>query len=154
MRFLESIVSKRARSVNLSPYVEEISEHGYQFGFQTSELEKLLKAVVTKNEVDQTSITTLIKNLYPAERVPSGVVLIAIGALGHGHKKPSLATQASLLRWICNLQQVLVEPEFLLRFYTVFFNLLDILALRYDYLNGRSALANSMIELLSAIFLC
>jgi centromere protein I len=139
--------------VNLGPYVDEISEHGYSFGFQTLELEQLLKAIVAKTEVDQTSLTTLIKNLYPADRVPSNVVLIAIGALGHGHKKPSLATQASILRWICNLQQVLVEPEFLLRYYTVFFNLLDILALRYGNLNGWRILTNLTIELLSVIFL-
>jgi centromere protein I len=110
--------------------VEEISEHGYQYGFKYSELERLLKVVSIKNELDQSSLTTLIKNLYPAERVPSNVVLIAIGGLGQGQTKPSFATQASILRWICNIQQVLEEPELLLRFYGVLFNHLDILALR------------------------
>ena len=56
--------------------------------------------------------------------------MIAVGALGQGSTKPSFATQSGILRWICNIQQVLDEPEFLLGFYGVLFNHLDILALR------------------------
>jgi centromere protein I len=126
----ESTISKRSRSINLGPYVDEISEYGYQYGFNSSELERLLKAISIKNEVDQSSLTTLLKNLYPAERVPPNICVIAIGSLGQGSTKPSFATQSGILRWMCNIQQLLEEPEFLLRFYSVLFNHLDILALR------------------------
>lgn len=114
----------------MGPYVEEINEYGYQFGHKAPELERILKVISSKNELDQTTITTLIKNLYPSERLPSTAVLVALGGLGQGSGKPSFATQSNALRWIRNIQHVLLEPEYLLRFYGLLFGLLDILALR------------------------
>jgi len=115
----------------LGPYVDDIIEHGYQFGFPTQELRRLVDLLSVKNELDQSSCTSLLKNLYPAERVQSDVVLLAVGALGNGAKKPTSATQAGLVRWLLAVHEVLEEPAFLLRLYAVLFNLLDLLSIRY-----------------------
>jgi centromere protein I len=110
--------------------VEDVAEHGYQYGFDATELERIVRLVSIKTEIDQSSATSLIRNLYPAGKVASHVVLLAVGALGPGQRKPSSATQAGLVKWISAVHQVLVEPEFLLRLYSLLFNLLDMASLR------------------------
>jgi centromere protein I len=93
-------------------------------------LEQLVNVIATKNELDQTSVTNLLRNLYPAERVSSIILLKAVNSLGQSQNKPSAATQAGLVKWISAVHEFLVEPELLLRLYSVFFNLLDITSLR------------------------
>lgn len=130
-QFPESSLPRRSRSTEIGPHVDTINEHGYQYGLSNQDIQRILLVVAKKNELDQTASTTLVKNLFPNERINPGIVLTALGGLGQGAQKPNLATQSSLLRWLCNVQQVLQEPESLLRFYALLFNLLDILALRY-----------------------
>jgi centromere protein I len=91
---------------------------------------RLVDLLSVKSELDQTSCTTLVKNLYPAGRLPSDVLLTAVGALGHGSRKPAPATQAAIVRWIVLVHDVLDEPSFLLRLYAVLFNLLDLITIR------------------------
>jgi centromere protein I len=89
-----------------------------------------VRLVSVRTELDQSSVTSLVRNLYPAGKVDSEEILLAVGALGPGERKPSPATQAGLVRWIAAVHQVLVEPEFLLRLYGLLFNLLDMVSLR------------------------
>lgn len=125
-----ALVSARSRGANVSLLVEEICEHAFQFGLDSGELRRVVKLVSAKSELDQTSITTLIKNLYPTERVSSEVVATVVASLGRGQRKPSPASQAALVRWLGAVHEVLETPGFLSRLYGVLFNLLDMMTLR------------------------
>lgn len=83
-----------------------------------------------KTELDQTSVTNLIKNLYPAQRVPADVVLSVVGALGQGKGKPSLGTQNNLVKWLIIVHGIIKDSRVLSRLYGVLFGMLDILAIR------------------------
>ena len=83
-----------------------------------------------RTELDQSSATTLLRNLYPQGKVANDAVLLAVGALGPGQARPPAATQAGLVRWLGAVQGVMAEPEFLVRVYGVLFNLLDMVSLR------------------------
>lgn len=91
---------------------------------------RLISLVTQPRYLDQASLAAIIRNLYPATRVPSDAVLEVIGCLGHGQLKPSLTVQSHLLRWLVMVYHVLEEPEALSRAYAVLFNLLDTAAIR------------------------
>jgi centromere protein I len=91
----------------------------------------LIDIVTQPNELDQGTLGNLIKNLYPATKVPNGMIVKVIGSLGHGHSKPSYATQAALLKWLVMIYDVLENQKLLSRFYGILFNLLDTLSIRY-----------------------
>jgi centromere protein I len=111
--------------------VNEICEHAYQFGLQNEELARIINLVTTKTELDQSSITTIIKNLYPAERVSSDIVITVVGALGQcGKQKPSASTQAALVKWLTAVNEVLEDQRMLTHFYAVLFNLLNMITIR------------------------
>jgi len=125
-----SKISGRQRSTQVSPLVDEISEHAFQFGLANEELQRVANLVANDNCLDQTSITTLIKNLYPAERVPSGVVITFVSAFGKGKHKPTASSQAALVRWLNLVQDILQDSNVLDRLYGVLFDLLDMITLR------------------------
>lgn len=125
-----SRVPARARTTRLNALVDEICEHAYQSGLSSDELNRLLKLFSVKSELDQTTVTTLIKNLYPAERVGSNSLVTVIGSLGNGQRKPSPATQGGLVRWLIAIHDVLEDPSLLSRLYGVIFNLLDMVTIR------------------------
>jgi centromere protein I len=128
--YAASEVPAKSRARKISPIVDEICEHGYQFGFPGEELQRIIKLVTVKTELDQSTTTTLIKNLYPAGRVPTDAVVSAVASLGHAKRKPSLSTQAALLRWLVAVHEVLEDHSILLRFYAILFNLLDMISIR------------------------
>jgi centromere protein I len=128
-----ALTPKRSRTTNITPFVEEIAEYGYQYGFGGLELGRIVDVVHVRNELDQTSLTTVIRNLYPAERISQSVLLKVINALGQGQKKPNPATQTGLVKWMAAIHEFLAEPDILLQLYGVLFNLLDITTLRYVF---------------------
>lgn len=88
--------------------------------------------------LDQASLGSLIRNLYPARgggsssSVVADVVLAVVGCLGQGQLKPPLAVQALLLRWLVLVYHVLAAPALavLSRSYAVLFNLLNTAGIR------------------------
>lgn len=84
------------------------------------------------NELDQSSLGNLIRNLYPATRVPDIVAIKVVGGLGHGRMKPSYSVQAALLKWLIMVYDVLEDQKIFSQLYSVLFNLLDTSALRYS----------------------
>jgi centromere protein I len=90
----------------------------------------VLRLVTVRSELDQSSVTSLLRNLFPRDKVGSDAVLLAVGALGPGTGRPAAVTQAGLVRWVGAVQGVMEEPEFLVRVYGVLFNLLDMASLR------------------------
>lgn len=93
-------------------------------------LTRLLKILTTKNNLDQGTVTTLIKNLYPQERILSKNVTSVVCCLGPSKNKPTPATQALLLRWLILSYDMLRERAHLAKLYAVLFNHLDMISLR------------------------
>jgi centromere protein I len=73
----------------------------------------------------------LIRNFYPAGKVPDTTVIRVVGSLGHGRAKPKYTAQAALLRWLIMVYDVLENPKVLSQLYAILFNLLDTIAIRY-----------------------
>jgi centromere protein I len=129
--FAASRTPAKGRTKSLSVTVEEICEHAYQFGLPNEGLTKIVNLIATKTELDQSSVTAIIKNMYPAEPVSSQVVVTVVGALGQGgKKKPSTSTHAALVKWLAAIHEVVEDHSILLRFYAVLFNLLDMITIR------------------------
>ena len=123
-------IPARSRATKITPTVDEICEHAYQFGFYDAELQRIIAIVTTKTELDQTTVTTLIKYLYPANRVSPEVLISVINCLGKAKKKPSASVQTALVRWVIAVHDVLEDHNILSRFYSTLFNLLDMLSIR------------------------
>ena len=128
--FLAAQTPARQRKVNISRYVDTVCDNAFEHGLEEWALEAVVDLVSAKTELDQTSITTLIKNLYPAARVQSRVVVTVVGALGQGRNKPSPGSQALLLKWLIVILDVLEEPGVVGRLYGVLFAMLDMISLR------------------------
>lgn len=96
-------------------------------------MEELVDIITLPNQLDQSSLGSLIRNLYPASKVPDIVVVKVVGCLGHGRAKLSYAAQASLLKWLIMVYDVLENQKVLSQLYGVLFNLIDTSALRYVF---------------------
>ena len=111
-------------------HIDVISEHAFNFGLRNQELRSVVGLVAFRTSLDQSSVTTLIKNLYPANKVPNDVVIDVVGALGQAKHKPTASSQAALVRWLNLVQDALHDPNILSRLYGVLFDLLDMISLR------------------------
>jgi centromere protein I len=121
----------KQRREKVSQTVDSICSHAFNYGLNNTSIARIVNIISRKNELDQTSLTNLIKNLYPAQKVQDDVVLAIISGLGQGGNKPSLATQTALVRWIIAVYDVLETRTILSSAYGVLFGLLDMLSLRY-----------------------
>ena len=110
--------------------VNSISGLAYRKGLSTDAMTTIIDLVRLPSHLDQTSITTLIKALYPSQRLSSSLLCKVVGSLGQGGLKPSPATQHQLLRWIILVYEILEDHSFLSQLYNALFNLLDTLSLR------------------------
>jgi len=120
----------RSRTTKVGPVVDEICQYAYQFGLQDAELQRLVTLVTSKTELDQNNLTTLIKNLYPANRVSIEILTRLINCFRQAKRKPAPAIQVALVRWIIAVHDVLEDPSYLSCFYSVMFDLLDMISLR------------------------
>lgn len=122
----------KRRDVDVKPKVAELSSVAYSQGVLPDELLDLIHMIVSPAQLDQGSLNSIIKNLYPAGKVSQDVILKIIGCLGLGEIKPSLTLQSSLLNWVIQVYHVLETKAqaVLSRAYSVLFNLLDVSATR------------------------
>jgi len=111
--------------------VDTICNHAFQFGLDSSSFDVLLDIVTCRNYLDQTTTTTLIKNLFPARLVTSKHVLSVVGSFGQGQGKPSPSTQLALVKWLHMIYDFAEDPSVFSQLYGVLFNLLDMITLRY-----------------------
>jgi centromere protein I len=93
-------------------------------------LSRLVDLVTLPSELDQASLGSLIRNLYPVSKVPNAVVIKIVGGLGHGRAKPSYSVQCALLKWLVMVYDVLENQRILSQLYSILFNLLDTVAVR------------------------
>ncbi|CAK7226241.1 hypothetical protein SCUCBS95973_006134 [Sporothrix curviconia] len=117
------------------PTVERLTALAYEHGLRPDALRTIVVDVLTAPGIllDQASLGSLVRNLYPAAAaVGDDVVLAVVGCLGQGQQKPSLPVQALLLRWLVLVYHVLSTSALavLSRSYAVLFNLLDTAGIR------------------------
>ncbi|KAJ5504879.1 hypothetical protein N7463_007753 [Penicillium fimorum] len=129
---LEAVVfvPPKQRHTDASLLAKTIASNAYESGISQPMLARLLKILTTKNKLDQGAVTTLIKNLYPQERIASKNVTQVVCCLGPSKNKPSPATQALLLRWLILAYDFFEERTHLAKLYAVLFNHLDMISLR------------------------
>lgn len=111
--------------------MDRICARAYEDGIDNPSLDTLIDIITQANELDQASIGSLIRNLYPASKIPDGIIIKVLCSLGHGLAKPSYTTQVALLKWFVMVYDVLQNQKVLSRFYAILFNLLDTLSIRY-----------------------
>ncbi|OQD75742.1 hypothetical protein PENDEC_c006G04041 [Penicillium decumbens] len=102
LEHLEAVanVPPKQRYTDAGELANTIASDAYESGIPQIALGRLLKVLTTKNNLDQGTVTALIKNLYPQERVISKHVTQVVCCLGPSKSKPSPATQALLVRWL------------------------------------------------------
>ncbi|TWU73851.1 hypothetical protein ED733_005491 [Metarhizium rileyi] len=122
----------KARAINIKSTVASFASLAYEEGIVPVALDQLIDLVTIPNYLDQASLATIVRNLYPAERVSADVALRVVSALGHGALKAPLSLQAALLKWLVMVYQVLETPSVLAQAYSVLFNLLDTAAIRLN----------------------
>ncbi|KUJ11771.1 Mis6-domain-containing protein [Mollisia scopiformis] len=129
---LESASKRPAkqRAIKISGLIDRVCSKAYDDGFLVEELHRVVDTITLANELDQGSLSNLIRNLYPVSKVPDSVVIKVVSSLGNGRFKPSYNTQAGLLKWLVMVYDVLENPRMLSQLYSIIFNLLDTAAIR------------------------
>jgi centromere protein I len=117
--------------VKVTRTVERVTTKCFEEGIPSDLLDVIVDLITLPNELDQASIGALIRNLYPTSKISDECIMKAVGSLGHGQIKPSYPSQAALLKWIIMVYDFLENPKILERLYSVLFNLIDTVALRY-----------------------
>ncbi|KAF7158028.1 hypothetical protein CNMCM5623_002540 [Aspergillus felis] len=132
LEHLEAVayVPSKKRYTDAGQLAKTIASNAYESGIGPSALERLIHILTRNNYLDQGTITTLIKNLYPIDRVSSKVITQVVSCLGPSKNKPSPATQASLLRWLILVYEFCEDRSHLTKLYAVLFNHLDMISLR------------------------
>ncbi|KAJ8115692.1 hypothetical protein OPT61_g2723 [Boeremia exigua] len=120
----------KGRAVKVSAAIDVICRHAFADGLDEDALDAVVHIVARKTELDQTSVTTLIKNLYPAQQISGDVVVTIVAALGHGKGKPSPGTQDSLVKWLVLVHEIIEDANILSRLYGVLFGMLDMISIR------------------------
>ncbi|KAK5654856.1 hypothetical protein OQA88_6892 [Cercophora sp. LCS_1] len=125
-----SKVPAKRRGTSIKPTIEKAIATLYERGASPDELGRIVDLLTLRNHLDQASLSALVRNLYPVGKVNDDALLRVVGALGHGHLKPSLVLQGLLLRWLVMVYHLLENASTLSRTYGVLFNLLDTAAIR------------------------
>ncbi|KAJ5147878.1 Centromere protein Cenp-I [Penicillium atrosanguineum] len=132
LEHLEAVanVPPKQRYTDAGELANTIASDAYESGIPHIALGRLLKVLTTKNNLDQGTVTALVKNLYPQERVASKHITQVVCCLGPSKSKPSPATQALLVRWLILAYDLLDDKTHLGKLYAVLFNHLDMISLR------------------------
>ena len=126
-----SITPASRRKTKINTVVDEICGRASGSGLRQAQCSAILRILIESKHVDQASRSAVIKSLYPLQDPSVDDQLLIIGSLGLGDGKPSLQTQSALLRWITLMFNLLHDIKTLQRCYSVLFNLLDMMALRF-----------------------
>ncbi|PWY80946.1 Mis6 domain protein [Aspergillus sclerotioniger CBS 115572] len=132
IKHLEAVafVPPKQRYTDAGQLAKTIATGAYESGIPPPALERLLKLLTTHNALDQGTVTTLVKNLYPVERISSKIITQVVCCLGPAKTKPSAATQALLVRWLILVYDFIDDGSHLSKLYAVLFNYLDMISLR------------------------
>ncbi|KAI4122661.1 MAG: hypothetical protein LQ347_006429, partial [Umbilicaria vellea] len=122
----------KLRKVQLQSSVNAICGSAYESGLSDHALRTIIDILTQPNSLDLTSITALVKGLYPVGRVSSDLVCNVVASLGNGSSKPSAPTQNLLLRWVIMIYEVLENPTFISSLYGVLFHMLDMISISLE----------------------
>ena len=125
-----AFIPSKQRYTDAGGLAKIIASDAYERGLNPAELDILINILTKNNSLDQSTVTTLIKNAYPLQKVPSKIVTRVVCCLGSSKSKPSVATQALLVRWLVLVHDSMEDPNHLSRLYSVLFSLLDMISLR------------------------
>ncbi|KAJ5280095.1 Centromere protein Cenp-I [Penicillium angulare] len=125
-----AFVPVKQRYTDAGQLAKTIASDAYENGIPQDALGRLLKILTTKTNLDQGTTTTLINNLYSAERVISKHVTQVVCCLGPSKSKPTPATQSLLVRWLILTYEHFEDKSHLGKLYAVLFNHLDMISLR------------------------
>ncbi|KAI8633173.1 Mis6-domain-containing protein [Xylariaceae sp. FL1651] len=120
----------KQRGTSVKPTVEKLASLAYDQGLLPADLNELVDLATTTSFLDQASLASIIRSLYPATSVSGDLVIKVVGCLGHGKLKPSLNIQAALLKWLIMIQHIVESRTTLSQTYPVLFNLLETAVLR------------------------
>jgi centromere protein I len=132
LTFVAAHIPAKQRVVKITRVVDTVASKAYEHGLSQDLLEEVVDIITLPNELDQGSVATLIRNLYPAGRVSDNVVLRVVSSLGHGKSKAAFPAQAALLKWLIMVYDILESQKILSQLYSLLFNLLDTIAIRFD----------------------
>ena len=116
----------------LKPFLDTITTYAENHGLSNAALQTLVDVVKRPNSFDQKGQNAIIKSLYPASNVPSDLICTVIGCFGYGSRKPSVSSQQLLLRWVLMVADYMEQPFHLSNYYSVLFNLLDMMSIRAE----------------------
>ena len=125
-----AFVPAKQRYTDASKLAKTIASNAYENGIPEALLARILKILTANNNLDQATVMTLIKNLYPQQRVGSRHLTHVICCLGPSKSKPSAAVQALLLRWLILSYDFMDDRTYISKLYAVLFNHLDMISLR------------------------
>ncbi|TQS32010.1 hypothetical protein Golomagni_07690, partial [Golovinomyces magnicellulatus] len=128
--YVASKLTPKARGVPVKPTVNNLVSLAYEHGLLPEALGEIIDLLTTPNLLDQASLASLIRSMYPVTKISRDHVLAVVAALGHGKLKPSLTLQGALLKWLIMVYHILETPAVLGQVYPVLFNLLDTAAIR------------------------
>ncbi|KAK4175726.1 Mis6-domain-containing protein [Triangularia setosa] len=120
----------KRRQTSIKPTVEKTTSLLYDRGALPDDLIRLVDLLTQHNHLDQASLSAITRNLYPLGKISDEVILRIVGALGHGHLKPSFPLQSLFLKWLVMVYHLVQNPAILSQTYGVLFNLLDTAAIR------------------------
>ena len=116
----------------LKPFLDTITTYAENHGLSNAALQTLVDVVRRPNSFDQKGQNAIVKSLYPASNVPSDLICTVIGCFGYGSRKASVSSQQLLLRWVLMVAEYMEQPSHLSNFYSVLFNLLDMMSIRAE----------------------
>ncbi|KAI9786901.1 MAG: hypothetical protein M1839_005132 [Geoglossum umbratile] len=125
-----SVTPAKQRKTKVADPVAIICEIAFDHGLPGDSLDAVIDIITQPNELDQTTVASIVKSLYPSAKVSEDVVLRVVGCLGQGEDKPPPSTQAGLLKWLVMVHGVLESHHTLPKLYGVLFNMLDMISLR------------------------
>ncbi|RAR04214.1 SPX-domain-containing protein [Stemphylium lycopersici] len=131
-----SRTTAKQRTIKVSSIVDVICRYATEDGLDQDALRDVVQLTSVKTLLDQTTVTTLIKNLYPAQRIPRDVIVTVVGALGQGKGKPSPGTQDSLVKWLILVHEIAEDAGVFSRLYCVLFGMLDMISIRLELSRG------------------
>jgi hypothetical protein len=149
LTLVAACIPAKQRVVKITRVIDIIALKAYEHGLAQGTLEELVDIITQPNELDLGSVATLIKNLYPTGRVADEIVLRVVGSLGHGKAKAAFPVQTALLRWIIMVYDILENQKILSHLYSLLFNLLDTIAIRYGHIQ---CFAGSLLTVLGLLF--
>ncbi|KAH0566401.1 hypothetical protein GP486_000184 [Trichoglossum hirsutum] len=118
------------RKTKVTESVAVICEIAFDHGLSGSSLDAVVDILTQQNELDQNTVASIVRSLYPSGKVSEDAVLKIVGCLGQGQSKPPPSTQAGLLKWLIMVHDVLESHHMLSNLYGVLFNMLDMISLR------------------------